>query len=56
MGGGGASEVRCVRLVEGCAWYSTHTRIIDRLKPKGSWKIVVRGVSSSCKSEGLLKP
>ena len=25
---------------------STHTRIIDRLKPSGDWKIVVEGVSS----------
>ena len=25
---------------------SKHTRIIDRLKPMGDWKIVVRGVSS----------
>ena len=25
---------------------STHTGIIDRLKPTGDWKIVVRGVSS----------
>ena len=30
----------------GCAMGSTHTRIIDRLKPTGDWKIVVEGVSS----------
>ena len=35
---------------------STHTRIIDRLKPMGDWKIVVEGVSSGCKSQGLLRP
>ena len=35
---------------------STHTGIIDRLKPMGSWKIVVEGVSSGCESEGLLRP
>ena len=33
---------------------STHTGIIDRLKPTGSWKIVVVGVSSGCESQGLL--
>ena len=35
---------------------STHTRIINRLEPTGSKKIVVvRGVSSGCESEGLLR-
>ena len=29
--------------VEGCASDSTHTGIIDRLKPTGDWKIVVVG-------------
>ena len=43
--------------MEGCAKDSTHTRIIDRLEPTGCRKIVVvRGVSSGCKSEGLLRP
>ena len=46
-----------MRLEEGCAKDSTHTRIIDRLEPTGSRKIVVvKGVSSGCKSEGLLRP
>ena len=46
-----------MRLVGGCAKHSTHTRIIDRLEPTGSRKIVVvRGVSSGCKSKGLLRP
>ena len=36
--------------------YSTHTEIIDRLKPTGDWKIVVEGVSSGCRSQGLLRP
>ena len=36
--------------------YSTHTEIIDRLEPLESWKIVVVGVSSVCKSEGLHRP
>ena len=41
----------------GCANDSTHTGIIDRLEPMGSRKIVVvRGVSSGCESEGLLRP
>ena len=35
---------------------SIHTGIIDRLKPTGDWKIVVRGVSSGYKSQGLLRP
>ena len=35
---------------------STHTGIIDRLKPTGDWKIVVEGVSSVCESQGLLRP
>ena len=56
MIGGGASEGWCPRLMEGCARDSTHTRIIDRLKPMGDWKIVVEGVSSGCKSQGLLRP
>ena len=42
--------------VEGYAMASTQTEIIDRLKPSGDWKIVVRGVSSVCKSQGLLRP
>ena len=38
--------------MRGCANDGTHTRIIDRLEPTGSWKIVVvRGVSSGCESE-----
>ena len=57
MIGGGASEVWCGRLGEAVLMNSTHTRIIDRLEPTGSWKIVVvRGVRSGCKSEGLLRP
>ena len=35
MVGGGASEGWCLRLEEGCAKDSTHTRIIDRLEPSG---------------------
>ena len=42
--------------LEGCASDSTHTGIIDRLKPTGDWKIVVEGVSSGCRSQGLLRP
>ena len=36
---------------EGCAKDSTHAGIIDRREPMGDWKIVVRGVSSGCKSQ-----
>ena len=43
--------------MEGCASDRTHTRIIDRLEPTGSRKlVVVRGVSSGCESESLLRP
>ena len=56
MVGGGASEGGDRGWMKGCAKDSTHTGIIDRLKPTGDWKIVVRGVSSGCKSQGLLRP
>ena len=45
-----------MRLEEAVLKDSTHTGIIDRLEPTGSRKIVVVGVSSGCKSEGLLRP
>ena len=49
MVGGGASEEWCLRRGWGEAvLICTHIRIIDRLKPTGDWKIVVRGVSSIC--------